>query len=336
MPANRPRRLAQLDLGLFPRHLFAPSRAGQGRWARPMPLPLKPLAAMLVLALGSVPWAPAQATQWVFSPAVGESVGSISVGFIRGGDSVRMNGLGRLVMTDNYTYTGGTFIDSGEVSLGQGGTVGDIVGNVVNNGVLTFWKSNDTSFAGTISGSGALVVRSLSSLTLAGNNTYSGGTTLFSGTLALASAGAIGSSGAITFNEAVLQYSSANQRDYSARISQSAGSVYRVDTNAQSVQWATGLASGSVTKSGAGALILRGVNSYAGATVIDGGELVFSNNGNQTLTGAVSGTGQLTKIGSGKLTLSGPPRQNSCRLHRSTPGAAMKDRLGSIRTGIQG
>ena len=30
-----------------------------------------------------------------------------------------------------------------------------------------------------------------------------------------------------------------------------------------------------------------------------------------------------------------PPRQNSCRLHRSTPGAAMKDKLGSIRTDIQ-
>jgi hypothetical protein len=31
-----------------------------------------------------------------------------------------------------------------------------------------------------------------------------------------------------------------------------------------------------------------------------------------------------------------PPRQNSCRLHRSTSGAAMKDGLGSIRTDIQG
>jgi len=31
-----------------------------------------------------------------------------------------------------------------------------------------------------------------------------------------------------------------------------------------------------------------------------------------------------------------PPRQNSCRLHRTrTPGAAMKDRSGSIRTNIQ-
>ena len=35
--------------------------------------------------------------------------------------------------------------------------------------------------------------------------------------------------------------------------------------------------------------------------------------------------------------LASPPRQNSCRLHRTrTPGAAMKDGLGSIRTGIQG
>ena len=34
--------------------------------------------------------------------------------------------------------------------------------------------------------------------------------------------------------------------------------------------------------------------------------------------------------------LAAPPRQNSCRLHRPTPGAAMKNGLGSIRTGIQG
>jgi hypothetical protein len=34
-------------------------------------------------------------------------------------------------------------------------------------------------------------------------------------------------------------------------------------------------------------------------------------------------------------TLRGPPRQNSCRLHRSTQGAAMKDGRGSIRTDIQ-
>ena len=32
--------------------------------------------------------------------------------------------------------------------------------------------------------------------------------------------------------------------------------------------------------------------------------------------------------------LEGPPRQNSCLLHRPTQGAAMKDEHGSIRTGI--
>lgn len=31
-----------------------------------------------------------------------------------------------------------------------------------------------------------------------------------------------------------------------------------------------------------------------------------------------------------------PPRQNSCRLHRTPQGAAMKDGIGSIRTGIHG
>ncbi len=41
-------------------------------------------------------------------------------------------------------------------------------------------------------------------------------------------------------------------------------------------------------------------------------------------------------IEEGRAVFENPPRQNSCRLYRSTLGAAMKDGLGSIRTDIQG
>ena len=44
-----------------------------------------------------------------------------------------------------------------------------------------------------------------------------------------------------------------------------------------------------------------------------------------------TGTGSEVMQGIVAPMVGGPPRQNSCRLHRSTPGAAMKDELGSIR-----
>jgi hypothetical protein len=36
-------------------------------------------------------------------------------------------------LTDNNTYTGGTTITGGTLQLGNGGTSGSIVGNVVDN-----------------------------------------------------------------------------------------------------------------------------------------------------------------------------------------------------------
>ena len=65
-------------------------------------------------------------------------------------------GTGTLTLTGANTYTGGTTITAGTLQLGNGGTTGSITGNVVNNGALVFNRSDTLTFAGVISGTGAL------------------------------------------------------------------------------------------------------------------------------------------------------------------------------------
>jgi autotransporter-associated beta strand protein len=62
-------------------------------------------------------------------------------------------------------------------------------------------------------------------------------------------------------------------------------------------------AASSLTKFGAGTVLLTGSNSYSGATLINDGNLEFGGSSTQTLAGVISGNGALVKSGNGKLTL---------------------------------
>lgn len=97
---------------------------------------------------------------------------------------------GTIVVTGNNTYAGNTVLQptSGSnvarLQIGNGGTSGSLgIGNVTNDGILTFNRSDASSYDGDISGVGALVKQGGGSLTLGGSNTYTGATTLSAGTL---------------------------------------------------------------------------------------------------------------------------------------------------------
>ena len=65
-------------------------------------------------------------------------------------------GTGTSILTGTNTYTGGTTITAGTLQLGNGGISGSIVGNVVDNGVLEFNRTDaGLNLAGNISGAGA-------------------------------------------------------------------------------------------------------------------------------------------------------------------------------------
>ena len=226
----------------------------------------------------------------VFSNAVSGQAGNIVIA------NSTQNG-GKVIFSGNNTYTGLTTINSGaSLQIGSGGTSGSIVGDVVNNGILGFNRSNALSYAGSISGAGSLTQLGSGALTLSGTNSYTGGTTVSSGSL-------IGTTsslqGAITNNAAVT-------------FSQNTDGTYAGNM--------TG--TGSFTKLGSGAVTLSGTNSYSGGTTVTAGSLIGNTSSLQgnivnnasvkfnqitdgTYAGSMSGTGSLIKLGAATLTLTG-------------------------------
>lgn len=186
-----------------------------------------------------------------------------------------------------------------------------------------------SSIGGDAATDGGLRKSGTGTLILTGTNTYTGRTIILDGTLNLGSAGAIGSTGQILMVNGTLQYSAANQTDYSARFSNSANQSFNIDTNSQTVTFATGItaAGATLTKSGLGTLILTGANTYSGTTTVSAGTLQIGNgtttgtlgsgnvvnnavlafNRSDTLTVSnnISGTGSLAQNGTGSLVLSG-------------------------------
>ncbi|EMW3390470.1 autotransporter-associated beta strand repeat-containing protein [Salmonella enterica] len=100
---------------------------------------------------------------------------------------------GTLIVNGAMTAKGAT-VDSGTtLQIGNGGTLGAFNGNIVDNGTLTFNRSDAAVYGSVISGSGNVVKQGGGELTLSNNNSYSGGTTIAEGTLTATAGGALGS-----------------------------------------------------------------------------------------------------------------------------------------------
>ena len=98
-----------------------------------------------------------------------------------GSGSVLKTGSGTITLTGENTYTGGTTIEEGTLQLGDGGTTGSIVGNVANDGMLAFDRSDNLTFDSVISGTGGVTKNGTGDLTLSGDNTYEGATNINAG-----------------------------------------------------------------------------------------------------------------------------------------------------------
>jgi autotransporter-associated beta strand protein len=116
------------------------------------------------------------------SLAVGDETDTSFAGTISGSGGLTKQGAGRLTLTGASDYTGGTSITAGTLAIGDGGS---IKGDVENNGILAFNRSEALTFDGGISGSGKLVKEGTGTLTLTGASSYEGETLVQSGVLAV-------------------------------------------------------------------------------------------------------------------------------------------------------
>ncbi|HJP97882.1 MAG TPA: autotransporter-associated beta strand repeat-containing protein [Rhodanobacteraceae bacterium] len=199
-------------------------------------------------------------------------------GVISGTGNVTVAG-GTLALTSANTYTGGTTIDAGAtLQLDNSGVgSGSIAGDVVDNGVLTFFGGGgNVTFGGAISGTGAVddSVSSTSTLILTGINTYSGGTAVNTGTLAVSSDANLGAASSPltlgTYGTLETTASFTMTRDVVLELGQESATI---QTDPGTDLTTTGLisGSGSLFKTGAGVLTLDGTDTWTGGSaVLDG------------------------------------------------------------------
>ena len=251
-------------------------------------------------------------------------------GSVSGTGSLVKSGSGTLTLSGTSTYTGQTWINEGSLvitsttALPGSGTTGKltvsssaalVVGNGISNSVVngiisgtSFGSGNfgfdtsagDRAYSTPISGSMTLIKLGANQLTLqnfTGINTYAGARVV-SGTLRGTTSSLVGTI-SIADSAAVLFDQSAS------------GTFSGVVTG-----------SGGLVKTGLGTLTLSGSNSYSGGTLVSAGTLlgnatslqgpitnnttvVFDQPTTGTYAGLMSGSGSLTKLGAGNLTLTG-------------------------------
>ena len=225
-------------------------------------------------------------------------------GVISGTGSIQQNGIGTTVLVGDNTYSGGTTVSAGTLQLGAGGTTGSITGNVANNGILAFNRSDVVAFGGVISGTGSIQQNGIGTTVLVGDNTYSGGTTVSAGTLQLGAGGTTGSITGNVANNGILAFNRSDVVAFGGVIS-GTGSIQQNGTGTTVLVGDNTYTGGTIINAGALQLGNGGTTGSIVGNVIDNGALIFNRSDAVTFDGVISGTGNLVKLGSGTLTLPG-------------------------------
>ncbi len=187
-------------------------------------------------------------------------------------------GTGTLVLTAENTYTGGTFVDRGTLQIGNGGTTGSIVGNVLNDANFAINRSDVFTFVGLISGAGGFEQAGSGTTIFTANNTYTGNTVISGGTLQLGDGGTTGAiASSVVTNFGTLAFNRSNTYDFGGVIS--------------------GI--GAVQQNGTGTTIFGGTHGYTGATTVNAGTLIV--NGSIVSSSGVTVNAGGTLGGTGKL-----------------------------------
>lgn len=265
--------------------------------------------------------------------AAGVIVNSASgtfAGTIHGAGGLQITG-GTQTLTGASDFTGGAGISAGAtLRIGDGGASGSITSDITNYGTLIFNRSNDSIYAGVVTGpnTSAISVAGGGRLILTGTSSSRAPVTIDAGTtLQLGNGGTSGwlggtgsYVGAIN-NNGALVYNRSNSVSYAGIIS----------------------GSGRVEQAGPGVLTLTGNHTYTGETSITGGTLVVngsiaSSSGLTIAPGArLSGTGQVPGVvitgtlapgnSPGTMTVNGNLTLGSGSVYEAEVQGAVSDRV---------
>jgi fibronectin-binding autotransporter adhesin len=238
-------------------------------------------------------------------------------GVISGSGQVNIS-TGIVTLTGANTYSGSTNVASGaRLIIGAAGTSGAVAGDIVNNGGLSFNRSDVVSYGGVISGTGSLTQAGSGSLTLAAPSTVTGGTTVAAGTLILP---AVLTSNVTVNAGATLQIGAGGTTGGLVGNLVDNGTAIFNRSDSFSFDGAFS-GNGSLVKQGAGVLTLDGAYTFSGTTTVQGGSVNITQlnstgtlvvgggagvtlaSGGQTIGGLSGSAGSTLNLGSSTLTV---------------------------------
>ena len=261
---------------------------------------------------------------------------------LAGSGSFTQSGSGTTTLSGSNSYTGGTVIAAGQLTLGSRYSLGSTnasltiaaatlstlnpvtVGAVsLGNGTITgggaitatnFLATNTKAalVANPINGTGSFTQSGGGTTTLSGASAYTGGTLITGGQITLGNVRALGASNA-PLNVAGGVLSNPSYSITNSAISLGNGSI----TGSGTLTSGTGftatnsgnaliankmVSSEGFTQSGAGVTTLSGANAYTGATTISAGSLLLGTGGSLATNSSITDNGTFGFSGSGALT----------------------------------
>ena len=206
---------------------------------------------------------------------------------LSGSNGMTLNGSALLTLGGSNIYTGNTTISGGTLQLGNGTTNGYVAGNILDNSGLIFNNLAAETFAGAITGTGALLKTAAGTLVLSNaGNLYSGGTTISAGIVQATVNNAAGTN-TITLSGGTLQAGGSGVT-LANPILLTASTTSGFDTPTNSNLTLTGNLSGAgnVNKTSGYSLILSGSNSGFSGTFTNLASNTFFNGANAGSAGA--------------------------------------------------
>ncbi|QQE12607.1 autotransporter-associated beta strand repeat-containing protein [Planctomycetota bacterium] len=217
-----------------------------------------------------------------------------------------------LVLNGDNTYSGGTTLSIGTLTVGHNNALGTgtftveetihpdfttslsagsdgiaIANDITLNGDLIVTGDYSLNLDSVISGTGGLTKEGISTLTLNGQNTYSGDTNINEGTVIASGGDAIGDSSTVTLADvdgATLQLNDDETIGALAGGGSTGGDVSMQDNtltvgDENNTEFAGVISgTGDLIKQGIGTLTLDGDNTYTGDTTVNGGALIVNGN----------------------------------------------------------